>query len=202
MRPLVKICGLTRLEDARLAVALGATHIGAVRTESSPRSLTPEQARDVFTVAERGVETVFVFRDVPLQQVIRDAKLSGATGVQLYEASERDIEAVASEGFRVYRVYGMEEDASSLPEFNPLPTDARPALIDVGGGGSGRRFDWSLLGGRAPHATFIAGGIRPENVGALLKHRPYGIDLASGVESAPGVKDADKLRALFAEVVG
>lgn len=201
MKPLVKICGLTRAEDAHLAVALGATHIGAVRTESSPRSLSPDKARELFAVAQGSVETVYVFRDVPLQQVIRDAKLSGASGVQLYGAAEQDVEAVASEGFRVYRVYGMEEDASSLPKLEPTPTDARPALVDVGGGGSGRRFDWSLLGERAPDATFIAGGIRPENVGALLKHHPYGIDIASGVESAPGVKDADKLRALFAEVV-
>ncbi len=200
MKPFVKICGLTRPEDAHLAVALGATHIGAVRTESSPRSLSPERARDVFAGAEGKAETVFVFKDIPLQQVIRDAKLSGAKGVQLYSALETDVYAVASEGFRVYRVYGMEEDALSLPVFEPPPTHARPALVDVGGGGSGRRFDWALLGERAPDATFIAGGIQPDNVGALLRHHPYGIDLASGVESSPGVKDHNKLRELFEEV--
>jgi phosphoribosylanthranilate isomerase len=72
-----------------------------------------------------------------------------------------------------------------------------PALLDVGGGGSGRSFDWDLLGTEAPPFTFVAGGIRPENVEALLEHRPYGIDLASGVESEPGVKDEEKLRELF-----
>lgn len=200
MKPFIKICGLTRPEDARLAVMLGATHIGAVRTDSSPRSVSPERAREIFAGAEGKAETVLVFKNIPLPRVIGDAKLAGARGVQLYDAHDGDVSAVESEGFRVYRVYGMEEDATGLPRLVPPPTAERPALLDVGGGGSGRRFDWSLLGERAPHATFIAGGIRPDNVGALLARRPYGIDLASGVESSPGLKDAEKLRAFFEEV--
>jgi indole-3-glycerol phosphate synthase/phosphoribosylanthranilate isomerase len=200
VKPFVKICGLTRPGDARLAVALGATHIGVVRTESSPRSVRAAEARDIFAAAEGKAETVFVFRDIPLRQVIEDAQVSGARGVQLYDASDDDVRAASSEGLRVYRVYGMERDSSRLPRFESPPTEAQPALLDVGGGGSGRRFDWALLGDRAPRATFIAGGIRPDNVGALLKHRPYGIDLASGVESEPGFKDENKLRALFEEL--
>ena len=206
MKPRIKICGLTRPDDAHLAVALGATHIGAVRTESSPRWVSAARARDIFAAAEGKAETVFVFRDIPLRQVIEDANVSGARGVQLYDASDDDVRALTSEGYRVYRVYRMEHDASSLPRFEPSPTEAQPALLDVGGGGSGRCFDWTLLGERAPRATFIAGGIRPDNVRALLKHRPYGIDLSSGVESATGVpgvppvKDETKLRAFFEEV--
>jgi indole-3-glycerol phosphate synthase/phosphoribosylanthranilate isomerase len=200
VRPLVKICGLTRPGDARLAVSLGATHIGVVRTESSPRSVSAELAREVFDVARGKAETVFVFKDVPLSQVIEDARVSGASGVQLYDASDDDVRAVASEGYRVYRVYRMDEASSSLPRFDPPPSESQPALLDVGGGGSGRSFDWSLFGMRAPEATFIAGGIRPDNVRSLLKYQPYGIDLASGVESRPGVKDEAKLRALFKEV--
>jgi phosphoribosylanthranilate isomerase len=73
-------------------------------------------------------------------------------------------------------------------------------VLDVAAGGSGRRFDWALLGGRAPYATFIAGGITPDNVGALLRHAPWGIDVSSGVESAPGVKDGGRLKALFASL--
>jgi len=203
VKPFIKICGLTRPDDARLAVALGATHIGVVRTESSPRSVSAERARDIFAAVEGKAETVFVFRDIPLGQTIEDANVSGARSVQLYDASDDDVRAAASEGFRVYRVYRMEQDSSTLPRFETPPTEAQPALLDVGGGGSGRRFDWGLLGAHAPRATFIAGGIRPDNVGALLKHRPYGIDLASGVESAtgkPGWKDENKLRALFEEL--
>ena len=62
----------------------------------------------------------------------------------------------------------------------------------------GQAFDWSILGGRAPHATFIAGGVTPENVSALLRQQPWGVDLSSGVESVPGVKDPIKLGRLFA----
>lgn len=200
MRPLIKICGLTRPEDAQLAVELGATHIGVVRVESSRRRVTPGAARDVFAAAEGRAETVLVFRGAPVHRVIAEATSSRARGVQLYDARDEDVEAVAKEGFRVYRVYRIRAGAGSLPVLEPRPTEARPALVDVGGGGSGRSFDWTLLGEQAPDATFIAGGIRPDNVGALLKHRPYGIDLSSGVERAPGVKDPDKLRALFEEV--
>lgn len=200
MKPLIKICGLTRPDDARLAIALGATHIGAVRTPSSPRWVSPEHARDVFAAADGKAETVFVFKDIPLAQVIDDARVSSAAGVQLYDASDDDVRAVAAEGYRVYRVYHMEQDATSLPSFAPPPTEAQPALLDVGGGGSGRSFDWTILGTRAPEATFVAGGIRPDNVRSLLKHQPYGIDLASGVESSPGIKDESKLRGLFEEV--
>ena len=200
MKPFVKICGLTLPGDARLAVALGATHVGAVRTPSSPRWVSPERARDIFAAAEGKAETVFVFKDIPLTQVIEDARVSGARSVQLYDASAADVRSVASEGYRVYRVYHMKPDSTSLPLFEPSPTKAQPALLDVGGGGSGRSFDWRLLGERAPRATFVAGGVRPDNVASLLKHHPYGIDLASGVESAPGVKDEEKLRALFEEV--
>lgn len=200
MKTLVKICGVTLPDDARLAVSLGATHIGAVRSESSPRAVSAEQARDVFAAVDGKAETVFVFKDVPLPRVLEDAKRSGARGVQLYDASDDDVRTVALAGFRVYRVYPMAPDSSELPQFDPPPTEERPALLDVGGGGSGRSFDWSILGERAPDLTFIAGGIRPDNVRTLLSHRPWGIDLASGVESRPGVKDARKLEALFEEV--
>lgn len=199
MTPFVKICGVTRADDAALAVSLGASHIGVVRVAASPRSVSAEKAREVFDAAG-DVEKVLVYRHVSVTRAIRDARLSGATGIQLYDASPDDVHAVASEGFRLVRVYRMEEDATELPRFEPVPSEDRPALLDVGGGGSGRRFDWTLLGDHAPHATFIAGGIRPENVRALKAYRPYGIDLASGVESAPGVKDPSRLRALFEEV--
>jgi phosphoribosylanthranilate isomerase len=87
-----------------------------------------------------------------------------------------------------------------LPELSPAPTDASPAVLDVGDGGSGTPFDWSLLAPRAPSATFIAGGVTPHNVSALLRYRPWGIDLSSGVERVPGEKDHGSLRLLFAAV--
>ena len=200
MRPFVKICGITRPEDAMLAASLGATHIGAVRSPTSPRSVSVEKARAIFDAVSDRVETVFVFRGVPIDEVLEDAAASGAPSVQLYDAEEANVRAAEAAGFRVYRVFGMDEDSRALPVPDPPPSLTHPAILDVGGGGSGRRFDWALFGARAPEATFIAGGIRPGNVRELLSYLPYGIDLASGIESAPGVKDEAKLRALFEEV--
>jgi phosphoribosylanthranilate isomerase len=73
-------------------------------------------------------------------------------------------------------------------------------LLDVGDGGSGRSFRWEILGDEAPRGVFIAGGIRPDNVAALLSHHPYGIDLSSGIESSPGVKDPKSMTAFFEAV--
>ena len=75
-----------------------------------------------------------------------------------------------------------------------------PVLLDVGAGGSGTPFDWRLLGRVAPPRLWIAGGITPANVRALLARAPFGIDVSSGVERAPGIKDARRLRALFAAI--
>jgi len=202
MKPLVKICGLKRVEDAELAVFLGASFVGAVRTRSSPRSVSVEEARALFSKVGSKAARVLVFRDYTLEDVLSDARASGADWVQLYHASESDVRRVESEGLHVLQVYAMSEDARRLPRFWREPAEDRPALLDVGGGGSGRTFDWSLLGTKAPGFTFVAGGIRPGNVSDLLEHRPYGIDLSSGVEREPGVKDEGKLRKLFDRIEG
>ncbi len=202
MRPLVKICGLKRVEDLELAVRLGADLVGAVRTKSSPRSVSVEEARTLFSVVAEVSEAtrVLVFRDEALEEVLTDARSAGADWVQLRGASDADVARVEETGLRVLRVVDVIEHARAIPPFASEPSEDRPALLDVGGGGSGRRFDWGLLGAEAPPFTFVAGGIRPDNVESLLAHRPYGIDLSSGVEREPGVKDEGKLLALFERI--
>lgn len=197
VRPFVKICGLTRPEDAKLAVSLGATHIGAVCSPDSPRAVDASTARRILDAADGRAQRVFVFRGVDVNDVIARAKVAAADIVQIYDGTEDDLARIESEGFRVLRVYRMREGDSALPVFAPVSSETRLSLLDVGGGGTGKRFDWSLLSPKAPERTFIAGGIRPDNVVELLNKNPYGIDLASGVESAPGVKDPHKLDALF-----
>ena len=200
MRPQVKICGLKRVEDAELAVTLGADFVGAVRTKSSPRCVSLGEARTLFAEVGDRAARVLVFRDVAIDDVIADAISAGADWVQLYRSSDEDARRLESAGLRVLRVVDVSEQATELPALSSRPLMRSPALLDVGGGGSGRRFDWNLLGDRAPEWTFVAGGIRPENVADLLAHRPYGIDLSSGVEREPGVKDERKLRELFERI--
>ena len=201
MKPYVKICGLTRPEDARLAVSLGATHVGAVRAPGSPRSVSVAQAKAVFKAAGEGSESVLVCRDLPIDQAVADAAASGARALQLYDQSPSDLTRARASGLRVYRVVDMDEETDIGEALDPPPTEEEPVVLDVGRGGSGRSFDWSRLAPRAPRACFVAGGIRPDNLRALLAYEPWGIDLSSGVESGPGIepgiKDASKLRALF-----
>ena len=202
LTPRVKICGLMRPEDAVLAVELGATHVGCVGAPSSPRCVDAAKARAVFDAVGSRAETVFVFKGVTLEGVLRRARDAGAHSVQLYDLAEDERVSIEEEGFRVYRVHNLSPRVARLPELVPEPSETRPAILDVGGGGSGKRFDWSLLGERAPFATFIAGGVRPDNVRRLMRYAPYGIDLASGVESAPGIKDESLMRSLFIEMRG
>lgn len=199
-RPFVKVCGLRRLQDAALAVALGASHVGVVRAPSSPRCASIDEARAVFEGVGDEVERVLVFKGVPVESVAEDAAEAGASAVQLYDHDDASVAFLERSGVTVYRVFHIDESATRLPDC-PQPSPRRPNLLDVGGGGSGRSFDWRLLGAVAPDHTFIAGGIRPDNVRALLVHEPYGIDLASGVEASPGVKDETKMRRLFEEMI-
>ena len=200
MRPRVKICGLRRIEDALLAVELGATHIGCVRDPSSPRCGPLDEAAAIFEAIGGRATTVLVAKGLSRETLLHEARCTEAQAVQLFDFSLGDVVALESGGYHVYRVYCLDERASALPIIDPAPTERSPVMLDVGGGGSGRAFDWSILGERAPRATFIAGGVRPDNVRELLDHYPYGIDLSSGVERSPGIKDASKLQSLFREV--
>jgi phosphoribosylanthranilate isomerase len=191
----VKICGLTRPEDAELAARLGATHVGCVLEPGTRRFVEPARARDVLA-AGKPAAGVLVYRRPSYDDVRRAAETTGVIRVQL-DAVQVDVAmALVRAGFHVLRTYIVTHE---LPRPNPIPTEDRPVVFDTGGG-TGRTFAWSLLGDRAPAATFVAGGVRPDNVRALLRHAPWGIDVSSGVESAPGVKCPDLLARLLAEV--
>jgi phosphoribosylanthranilate isomerase len=200
MRPFVKICGLTRKEDAELAAALGATHVGCISVPSSPRYVDVEQARRLFEAAGDRCRHVLIFKQEPPEVIVSRARRSGTSHVQVFGLTEDEARELEAADLTVYRVHEMATDARELPALFPEPRDDRPAILDVRGGGTGRAFSWSLLAPRAPHGTFIAGGVRPDNVFALMRYRPYGIDLSSGVESSPGIKDPIKLRLFFEEL--
>lgn len=201
----VKICGLLRACDARLAVRLGARWIGIVRAPDSPRSATLAQARRVIEAAlaeDPGVDPVLATGRRTRAEVAADAAALGVRRVQPHGLSDAGVRALAEEGLIVHRVIPVREDAGRLPPFRTPGDCEGPLVFDVGGGGSGRSFDWRILGDSAPPRAFIAGGLRPENVGRLLPYRPWGVDVSSGVEAAPGVKDPGRMRRFFERLGG
>ena len=193
----VKICGLRRVEDAELCAELGADYLGCVLATDSPRSASLSQIRSIAEAVADRCPLVLVFRGAGSEAVLAAADATGVRRVQLHGSAPLSSELARAAGLRVHRVHTVPPDAALLPPVLPAPTADEPALFDVGRGGSGRRFPWRLLGRRGPAATFVGGGVDPENARELMVHRPFGVDVSSGVESAPGVKDPGRLRALF-----
>jgi phosphoribosylanthranilate isomerase len=206
----VKICGITRLEDAELAVDLGAWAIGMVFYEPSPRRCSLAEAQAIVTVLRRKVELCGVFVNASMEEIVEVSEQLGLTLLQLHgdEGPSFCGEAARRTGARVIKalqVSGMADvqDASRFhTDYHLL--DARSVLPGREGlrGGTGETFDWGLLAGRRSKIPLIlSGGLAPENVGeAVERVHPYAVDTASGTEQAPGRKDPAKLREFFAAV--
>ena len=193
----VKICGITRPEDAHLAAELGAAAVGIVLWRRSPRFVERNRAREIVSALPPGVGAVGVFVN-QTEEAIELAADIGLTAVQLHgeelpasyeDADVRVIKAVA------VRDESAEDAAARVPSAATVLLDAHDP---VKRGGTGRPIDWSIARSIAQQRSVIlAGGLNAENVvAAIAAVAPCGIDVSSGVESA-GVKDAAKLRALF-----
>jgi len=199
----VKICGITRLEDAQLAVELGAAALGFNFYPPSPRYIPPASARKIVMKLPPLVTAVGVFADeTEDERVAGVAREAGVTTVQLHGAqlppldralaNFKLIRAVAvTDGFRAETLRELRADAFLLDAYDPK-------LL----GGTGKPIKWSLAREANRFGTIIlAGGLTPENVGQAIREvRPFAVDVASGIEAAPGIKDAGKLRAFFREV--
>lgn len=198
----VKICGITRVEDAEVAVELGAHALGFVFWPKSPRFVEPERARAIAAALPPFVTTVGVFVDQPARLVNEVAARVGLGAVQLH--GEETVAYLDDIDRPVVKALAMGDDARD-EDADRWPPRVR-LLLDVHDpvrrGGTGRVIDWTraaALSARRP--VMLAGGIGPENVAEAIRIvRPFGIDVSSGVESAPGVKDHARLRALFAAV--
>ncbi|MDQ3282659.1 MAG: phosphoribosylanthranilate isomerase [Acidobacteriota bacterium] len=195
----VKICGITRVEDARVAASYGADYLGLIFVPSSPRYVEPEAAAEI-TAAVKGPKFVGVFRDCGVDEVHRVCVRSGIDMIQFHGTeSDEDIHTLGMPSIKAYRVGETLPDTNAHPAADYVLFDTFDTTRD---GGTGRRFDWSLLA-MYPRTKpfFLAGGIGPENVAAAISLvRPDAIDISSAVESAPGVKDHEKLRILFERV--
>lgn len=200
--PRVKICGLTRLEDAELAVALGASAIGFVFWPRSPRAVSAAAVRAMVDRLPPLVTRVGVFVDespAAVAAVVRAARLDV---VQLHGGEA--IEAYRDAGARLMKVASLASD-SGVEDVAEWPSDVMP-LVDAidheRKGGTGMTADWTRAAALARKRSIIlAGGLTDRNVGEAIAHvRPWAVDVSSGVESAPGVKSADRMRAFFAAV--
>ena len=185
---LIKICGNTRLEDAEAAVAAGANLLGFVFRSGTPRALDP--AASVWIRDVSGVEKVGVFLDAPLDEVVRVRDHLALDWVQLH-GDEPDAYLEALGGRVIRRVpVGSEIDWNRVTDIAErcLP------LFDPGAG-DGVAWTWEVLGKSPPGIHFgLAGGLTPENVAdAIQTVRPYLVDVSSGVEASPGIKDHSKI---------
>jgi phosphoribosylanthranilate isomerase len=195
----VKVCGITRVEDALLAADLGAFAVGLVFWPGSTRFIDPYRARAIAAAVPPDVTTVGVFVDQSPEYVKGVAALVPLGVVQLHGGES--IADFASVGRRLIRAIGVAEefDRTALDRVPPAVTVLLDAHDPDRKGGTGRTIDWNVAARVAQtRRTILAGGLTPANVrGAVEQVQPYAIDVSSGVESSPGVKDAAKLRALF-----
>ncbi|WP_165430820.1 bifunctional indole-3-glycerol-phosphate synthase TrpC/phosphoribosylanthranilate isomerase TrpF [Atlantibacter hermannii] len=189
-----KVCGLTRPEDASAAYEAGAIFGGLIFAASSPRVVTPEQAQAVMAGAP--LRYVGVFRDNPIQDVVTLAETLSLSAVQLHGTEDQSyintLRAALPESVAIWKALSV---AHSLPVRDLHYVDRY--VFDNGQGGSGQRFDWSLLKGQDLDNVLLAGGLAADNCVEAAKLGCRGLDFNSGVESAPGIKDSNKLAAVF-----
>jgi phosphoribosylanthranilate isomerase len=208
--PRVKICGLTNLADAELAVELGAWALGMVFYADSPRRCALEQAQLITAALRRRVELCGVFVNATLEQVVGDSERLGLTMVQLHgdEGPAFCAEVARRSGARVVKALqvsgpGDVQDVERFHvDFHLLDARAKAPAARGLRGGTGESFDWRLLRTRHSQVPLIlSGGLNGGNVAeAIAMTHPYAVDSASGTEAAPGHKDAVKLRAFFQAV--
>jgi phosphoribosylanthranilate isomerase len=194
----VKICGMTRLPDALHAVDHGADALGFVFWPQSPRYISPERAAVIIAALPTGVSAVGVFVNETVDEITRVAAETGISAIQLHgDEPPSYADALAWPVVRATTVEQIEEASSSWPAGTTF-------LMDTGDpvrrGGTGQTIDWQQAASAARvQRIVLAGGLTPDNVAeAVAAVRPFGVDVSSGVEDAPGVKNGDKVARFLA----
>ncbi len=201
---LVKICGITNLDDALAAIDAGADALGFNFYARSPRYLTPENARAIIKQLPANLLTVGVFVNEDLDAIKRIATTVGVQGLQLHGDE-------SPEYCKTLKDYYLIKVFAAGPEFNPeklLEYDVDAIMLDAldqggVGGGTGRLSNWSVAAKTTEvfPKVFLAGGLSAENVGEAIRAvNPYAVDACSRLESAPGRKDHERVRAFVAAV--
>jgi phosphoribosylanthranilate isomerase len=206
--PRIKFCGITRFEDAQLAVESGAWAIGMILWPGSSRACDLGEAARITGALRRRVEVVGVFVNQPLDEVAAVAEELNLSLVQLHgdEGPAYCAEVHRRTGARIVKAMRVRggEDVQAVAAFRDVDFHLLDTYRDGLRGGTGETFDWALTARRRSKVPLIlSGGLEPDNVAAAIEAvHPYAVDVASGVERAPGIKDPDKLRAFAAAVRG
>ena len=204
MRTRVKICGITRTQDARAAADAGADAIGLVFYPRSPRFLSVDRALEIRDALPPFVQTVALFVNPDAAQVAQVIGRVKPSLLQFHgEEAPRFCEEFGLPYVKACRVKSGIAQGDLLEYLRPF-SRAAAWLLDshvAEYGGVGERFDWSLAPAVHERPLILSGGLSPENVaGAVRRVQPWGVDVSSGVESAKGIKDARKIAAFIAEV--
>ena len=199
MATAVKICGITRPEDALAAARAGAHAIGVVFYAPSPRYVAPARAADILRALPPFITTVALFVDAAADEV-RSVLAEAPAALIQFHGSETP--AFCRQFQRPYVKAVRMKEGVDLLQYAREYHDAKALLLDnyVEGlhGGSGAAFDWSLIPRGLPLPVILSGGLTPENVmDAVRRVRPSAVDVSSGVESAKGVKDAARIAAFI-----
>ncbi len=203
MKTRLKICGITNLADARYCAAGGADYLGFIQYDASPRFLSPGAAKEIIDWLY-GPQTVGVFVNASPDAVNRAADVAGFDLVQLQgEETPAACARVERPVIKAFHVHPDTTPDALRARIAPYRSVVDHILLDTGKaglwGGTGHTFDWEvarILAEEMP--VFLAGGLHADNVAeAVRRVRPFAVDLASGVEAAPGQKDFDKLAAFF-----
>jgi phosphoribosylanthranilate isomerase len=202
MRTRVKICGITRAEDARDAVAHGADAIGLVFYRPSPRCVSLARARDIASQAPPFVATVAVFVNPAREEV---EEVIGECGISLLQFHGDEAPAFCASFSRPYIKAARIRPGLDLIKYLSPYTDAGAWMLDAYHGdlwgGTGGAFDWSAVPDNMVKPVILSGGLRADNVsGAIRQVRPYAVDVSTGVEASKGIKDAEKIAAFMGAV--
>ena len=209
----VKICANTTLADAMLAADAGADAVGFVFAPSK-RRVTAEQVAAIVPHLPSGLEKIGVFAEAPFEEIAATVAASGLTGIQLhFEAPPKliaDLRQRFGAEMRIVRTVHFEagKQAPPIPDDENIDTILVDSKVGTTTGGTGQTFDWALAASalfqnpKVRKPCIAAGGLNPENVAEAIRVlKPWGVDVASGVEAEPGRKDAEKVRVFIANAI-
>lgn len=195
----VKFCGITRLEDALDAIALGADALGFVFYEKSPRAVSLKQAADIANQLPPFVSLVGLFVNAEAD-VIEQAKAQVRLNLLQFHGDEspEECERYACDWIKAIRVQAQ----TDLDVVSEQYAKAKALLLDAYDpehyGGTGQVFDWTQIPDQRNYPVILAGGLRPDNVGRAIRQvKPYAVDVSGGIEQAKGIKDKEKMKAFM-----